>query len=48
MSNDKNQQEEDYFHKQDQEKLKAMREEAARQKADAEAEERRKLHPKQH
>ncbi len=44
MSSDKNQQEEDYFRKQDQEKLHAMREEAARKKAAEEAAELRKLH----
>ncbi|MDG1483194.1 MAG: zf-TFIIB domain-containing protein [Myxococcota bacterium] len=44
MSSDKNQQEEDYFRKQDQEKLRAMREEAARKKADEAEAELRKLH----
>ena len=44
MSNEKNQQEEDYFRKQDQEKLRAMREESDRQKNEAEAEDRRKRH----
>lgn len=44
MSSDKNQQEEDYFRKQDQEKLQAMRDEAARKKAEAEAQARRELH----
>ena len=44
MSNDKNQQEEDYFRKQDQEKLRAMREESDRKKAEKEAEDRRQRH----
>lgn len=44
MSSDKNQQEEEYFRKQDQEKLRAMREAAEKKKAEAAAEELRKLH----
>ena len=44
MSNDKNQQEEDYFRQQDQEKLRAMREKADQEKTAAEVEERKKLH----
>ena len=44
MSNDKNQQEEDYFHKRDQEKLRTMREEAAKKQAETDADKRRKLH----
>jgi len=44
VSSDKNQQEEDYFRKQDQEKLRAMREEAARKKADEAETELRRLH----
>ena len=44
MSKDKNQQEEDYFHKRNQEKLKALREEAASKKAAEEAEALRAQH----
>ena len=44
MSKDKNQQEEDYFRKQDQEKLRAMREETESKKSAAEAEDRRQRH----
>jgi hypothetical protein len=44
VSKDKNQQEEDYFRKQDQEKLRAMREETESKKSAAEAEDRRQRH----